>query len=272
MPNLPSSHPEHDPTLIARLAAADLAPNDREAARARALLTDCPDCAELYADLLAIAAATAALPAPHRTRDFRLTDADAARLRQAGWRGALARLGSPGFAFTRPLATGLATLGIAGLLLATLPTVLLGSAGSASERTLSTVGNSVGGGAYSDQGSTAAPAYAPALSSPGIGTDSNGSGGAPSAAASAAAAPRPSAAPASAAPPVPAASEGTKAGGALSASPEPYATDSTGALPQAVSASAAEGGGPSPLVVVSVVLLLAGLGLGGLRLIARRVA
>jgi hypothetical protein len=276
VPNLPSPHPEHDQILIARLAAADLASTDRDAAQAQALLTDCPDCAELYADLQAIASATAALAAPRRTRDFRLTDADAARLRPSGWRGALARLGSPSFAFTRPLAAGLATLGIAGLLLASLPAALLGSAASSSEHILSTVGNSVGGaggGAYAaSPGSSAAPAFGPEVSSPVTGTDAGGPSAAPSAAASAAAP--------SAVAPAPATDSsggsttgGTKSGVGLDASRAPQDGGATGTPPKAVPEPGAEGGaGPSPLVVLSLVLLAAGLGLGSLRLIARRVA
>ena len=77
-------------------------------------------------------AATAGLPAPRRTRDFRLTDADAARLRQTRWRRLLGRFGDPRLAFTRPLATGLVTLGIAGLVLASAPSfAALGGIGSA---------------------------------------------------------------------------------------------------------------------------------------------
>ena len=95
MPYLPHSSPDHDETLIARLAVDDLA--DRRArrpARPR-LVADCPACAELLADLRAIAAATAALPAPRRTRDFRLTEADAARLRPPAGAALVARFGSP---------------------------------------------------------------------------------------------------------------------------------------------------------------------------------
>ena len=170
-------------------------------------MAGCPACAELLADLRAIATATAALPAPRRTRDFRLTDADAARLRPAGWRGLVARFGSPSFAFTRPLAAGLATLGIAGLLFATIPLGFGGATSLAPEHVLSTVGNSVGSqdstGGFSASEAPAAPspaasaaaAPAPAEAPPasGDGRTSVDSGGpAPSAAASSA--PGPSAA------------------------------------------------------------------------------
>ena len=58
------------------------------------------------------------LPAPARTRDFRLTPEQAASLRPAGWRRLLAPFAGPRFAFAGPLGTGLATLGLAGFLVA----------------------------------------------------------------------------------------------------------------------------------------------------------
>ena len=80
---------------------------------------------------LAAAVPTAALPA--RPRDYTLSDADAARLRPAGWRRWLAAIGTSRDAVTRPLAVGLTTLGLAGLLVATVPGALpsAGSAGAA---------------------------------------------------------------------------------------------------------------------------------------------
>ncbi|HYO43243.1 MAG TPA: hypothetical protein VES19_08610, partial [Candidatus Limnocylindrales bacterium] len=78
----------------------------------------CAGCAGLHHDLRAIALALPALPAPVRTRDFRLTSEQAASLRPSGWRRLLAPLAGPRFAFAGPLGTGLATLGIAGFLIA----------------------------------------------------------------------------------------------------------------------------------------------------------
>ena len=65
-------------------------------------------------------------------------------------------------AFTRPLAAGLATLGIAGLLLTSLPLGLPG-ASSTSERASSPIGNPVGGGNY---GAAVTAAPAPAIQEP----------------------------------------------------------------------------------------------------------
>ena len=165
---------DHDETLVARLAVDDLTPPELAAARAQ--VADCPACAELLADLRSIVAATSQLPTPRRTRDFRLTEADAARLRPAGWRGLLARLGSPGFAFARPLASGLAALGIAGLILSSLPA---GFGGSAAGTILSTVGNSVGGGA--DTSEAGAPALPPGAAGAGPLTSSSNPIAAPAA-------------------------------------------------------------------------------------------
>ncbi len=58
------------------------------------------------------------MPAPRRTRDFRLTAEEAASLRPAGWRRLLAPFAGPRFAFAAPLGSGLAALGLVGILLA----------------------------------------------------------------------------------------------------------------------------------------------------------
>jgi len=118
--------PDHTPAaaavehaaVIAALDAGDLAAVEAE--HAATLVDTCPGCAALLADLGVLRAATAALPAAPRTRDYRLTDADAARLRPSAWRLFVGWLGAPQ-STVRPLAGGLAALGIAGLLLSTTP-------------------------------------------------------------------------------------------------------------------------------------------------------
>src|SRR5439155_11204157 len=62
-------------------------------------------------------AATVEMPVPARTRDFRLTEEDARRLHPGGWRRLVGFLAGPRLAFTQPLAAGLTTIGLAGLLL-----------------------------------------------------------------------------------------------------------------------------------------------------------
>jgi hypothetical protein len=118
--------PDHTPAaaavehaaLIAALDAGDLAGIERD--RAATLVGTCAGCASLLADLSVLRAATAALPAVPRTRDYRLTDADVARLRPPAWGRLVGWLGAPR-SKVRPLAGGLAALGIAGLLLSTTP-------------------------------------------------------------------------------------------------------------------------------------------------------
>lgn len=124
------THGRHDPLLIA--ASADR-PRDRGPlpTLVKALLAACTECSRLQGDILALAAALPTTATPRRTRDFTLTAADAERLRRGGPRAWLARLGSARDTITRPLALGLTTLGLVGLLVATVPGVLpVGSAGA----------------------------------------------------------------------------------------------------------------------------------------------
>lgn len=282
MAALAHTRPDHDETLIARLAAGDL--DDRETAEAIALVTACPACAQLQVDLRAIMVATAGLPAPRRTRDFRLTDADAASLRRTGWRRLVGRFGDPRLAFTRPLAGGLVTLGIAGLVLAVGPSFLpsLGSAGGAAAQAPLA---GVFGPAESSQGTTPN-----AAASNSVGPLSGGAGAvdAPSIRPFQSAAPvivAGSAAPATSAP--------SAAGPASSApaSSRPLASTAadlglgsfSGPSPAAPvleenpgvgksTGNAQSPGGPSPVVVVSLALLVVGSGLFLLRWAARRTA
>jgi hypothetical protein len=241
----PASHTDHDPLLIAAFAAGDLGPADRE--QAERLAFACAECALLEADLRAIATATAALPKPVRRRDFSLSAEDAARLRTHGWRGLVGALAGPRSAALKPLATGLTTLGIAGLLLAALPAIQLG--GSAASPT-----------------GPAAPAAA--ASGGDLGSDTSGFGPAATSAPSrlrgftAESAPPRDSVPVSrpAASPFATGQEGGDEGpaeldGAQSGQPEP---------------PAAVGRAPSPLAVLSGAFLVLGLGLFGLRWTARR--
>ncbi len=168
-------HATHDRMLVASLADHSLALAERAAAEA--LVAVCDDCAALHADLLALRAATQAMTTPSRPRDFVLSQADATRLRSGGWRRFLATLGSSRDALSRPLAVGLTTLGLAGLLVATVPSVLTGYGGgatSAAPEVQTTVGAPIPG--------AAAPGAA-------TGADTTGSGDDTGAPATAAAAP-----------------------------------------------------------------------------------
>jgi hypothetical protein len=149
-----ASHEAHDPMVMAALAAGDLAGTDRDQALART--RSCPDCAALRDDLVAIATATAQLPPPipAPARDFRLSPEQAARLRPAGWRRFFgpAQRGS----LTRPLGVALATFGIAGLLIGTLPLGGL-AGGSASTAAPAPAGSSADRNAASAAAGAAAP-------------------------------------------------------------------------------------------------------------------
>ena len=101
-------------------------------ARLAPVLDLCARCSGLYIDLVALTAALPMSALPARPRSFTLTAEDARRLRPAGWRGWWSTVGSARDTVTRPLAIGISTLGLAGLLLTATPTLLLGLAGAAS--------------------------------------------------------------------------------------------------------------------------------------------
>lgn len=134
LPRPPLDHGAHDPHLTASLLDPDLPAEVRVLAEAQ--VASCRACAELLADLRAIAAATAELPVPPRRRDFRLTAEDAARLRPRGLRRLVAALAAPRLAALRPLGAAMATLGLAGLLLTGTPALssVLGPSGVGVER------------------------------------------------------------------------------------------------------------------------------------------
>jgi hypothetical protein len=116
-------HSAHDEVLIARLYTDDV--DDLERAGALDLMGACDDCAALFADIAAIAEATAALPVPSRPRDFALTEEDAARLRPR--RGRVARL--LGMGRRRSFGGALVALGFAGVVV-TSALSLLGGVGT----------------------------------------------------------------------------------------------------------------------------------------------
>jgi anti-sigma factor RsiW len=122
----PATHAGHDELLIVRFYGDDV--DDAERALALDLMADCRECAELFADLGAIAAASEALPVPPRPRDFTLNAKDAARLRSK-WRSR--RPANLGAGLRRSLGGSLAALGLVGVLM-TGAVSLLGGASSVS--------------------------------------------------------------------------------------------------------------------------------------------
>ena len=109
MPRTTATHATHDELLLARLYGGDV--DERERGRALDQIASCRDCADLFADFGAIATATAALPVPPRPRDFKLTEADAARVgrRNAVW-SIFDRLGR-----TKALGGAMMTAGLVGV-------------------------------------------------------------------------------------------------------------------------------------------------------------
>ena len=161
-PSPASDHASHDTILVASLADHSLPAGERAAAEA--LVATCSQCADLQADLLALRAATRAMPTPARPNDYTLTEHDAARLRSGGWRRFVAILGTSRDALSRPLAVGLTTLGLAGLLVSAAPSFMMGSASSAAAPT--TIGAPAGGAAAEngDGSTTLGAAAIPAAS------------------------------------------------------------------------------------------------------------
>jgi hypothetical protein len=279
MPHVNELHEQHDQILVVALASGDFASADPDRTNAQALVDSCADCARLHDDVLTIARATKALPPAVRTRDFRLSPEQAATLRPSAWRRLVAGLAAPGSVFSRPLGLGLATLGIAGLLLGTLPSVSLGLGGAASA-TAAPMPE-----AASSPGASAAAALP--LESAGDQTELAPVAGGPPAAASAAPGIIDTAGGANAAASPPAyivsGSSGKPitisgdGGTRYSADASPPAADNAGPKasdPTRQIALAAppdsSSGGPSALVVASTILLAAGIVVLLLRSIARR--
>ena len=167
-----TDHANHELSLIAGHAAGDLGVSEH--IRAESLLHSCTACADLRRDLVAIAAATRALPTTAvAPRDFRLDAAQAARLRRGSWIRTLLRPFGAAQSGVRPMAAALTSLGLAGLLVTTILPGLFGSAASApaTERDLS-------GGAL--PGATSAPAAQPIAAGSGAGAGEVQAAGQPS--------------------------------------------------------------------------------------------
>ncbi|MFP5344010.1 MAG: hypothetical protein ACLGIJ_13990 [Candidatus Limnocylindria bacterium] len=154
-PRIDPSHAAHDAALVAAFADRDAAEalSPSELVVATRLVADCEACAALHADLLILAAGLRTAATPRRTRDFRLTPADAARLQPGGWRRILATIGSARDGVTRPLAVGLTTLGLIGVLVGTVPGAL-------------PFGGAAGAAVAEDQTSSAVPALVPSAQGP----------------------------------------------------------------------------------------------------------
>jgi hypothetical protein len=260
MMNMHDDHDRHDRFLVAALAAGDL--EAQALTDAEELVASCSDCAELLADLRSIAAATAALPLLPRSTDFRLSPETAERLGARGWRGFLVQLADSRFGFSRPLAVGLTTLGLVGVIAGSIPGSM-GGASYGSAPFLPAVGND---SAISSQRNAAGAAAPPASSLPAarqpLSSPLTVSLGSP--------------APTSLAPLPTSAAEQDRSsappsgafGGFVEASPPP-AKAAEGTSNDLLSSSSGASG-PPPLLVASLVLLLIGLGILGAQWAATR--
>jgi len=258
-PHTPAAAAQDHAARIVALDAGDLA--GTELLAAETLATTCAGCAALVIDLAAIRGAMISLPVAPRRRDYRLTAEDVARLRPSAGRRLLEWLTAPG-STVRPLATGLATLGVVGLLLtAGLPGMLSGFGGAASSPVLAPAGAPIDAPGPGGSGSVELlGSYAPAAAP----SDAPADG--PVVAATAAPAPMPTAAPSG--------DETLVTGEAATADPT---TERTRGTFTAVGDSANEkaaGGDAAPSVplpvLASLALLAAGLALLAGRAVARR--
>jgi hypothetical protein len=249
------THASHDRLLVASVVDRSVSETERD--RAEAQMAGCSDCRRLHDDLVALSEATRSLPVPPRPRDFTLSPADAQRLRSRGWRRILAAFGSPRDVFSRPLAVGLTTLGLAGLLVASIPGALTGqpTAGPAFTSVGSAPGDGAGGAATNPETLAGQPSAAPAAATTG-----------PAAAQAA---------------PAPAASGGTDSSTESVESDRlfagvgessPLAGEPEGRAPVDLYGNSLAAGtpGPSALLLVALLLLLVGLGLFTLRWVSRR--
>jgi anti-sigma factor RsiW len=119
----PGSHARHDRFAIADAIGGGVLPST---------LATCPACRALHIDLVTLQLAVRAAWSPRRERDLRLTTADAIRLQRGRWRWLVGAIGTPRDVLTRPLALSFTGLGLAGLLLTTVPTGLsMGASGAA---------------------------------------------------------------------------------------------------------------------------------------------
>ncbi len=229
-----STHDRHDLMLVAALAAGDLAGTERD--QAIALTTDCSECRALHDDLVAIARATSAVPAPiARPRDFQLTPQQAQSLRRTGWRRLVPAFDLSAVA-SRRLGVSLATFGLVGLLIGNVSITSFGMGGAAASA----------GPAYDTRG-----AAVPATTADQQSGASSGAALGPVAAASAAASAAPAAQPSEPAAASMAASVMASAatGGTTAGASEPTDVGITGEGTGAAAASgapSAEAGGSTP--------------------------
>ena len=255
-----TDHATHDLERLSAAVDGTLPAADLPSVNAQ--LAACAACADLHADLLALVAANRAMPTPERPRDYQLTDADAQRLRRGGLRGWIDRIGSPRDRLSRPLAVGLTTLGLVGLLVGTAPSLLPSLGGAASAPNRNVVETTADSQASAAPGVAAPVPSAAASAASGVGQEFGS--GAPAAASDA---------------PVKVQVDGTAPdrNAGASGDTQGLVQPELGAPPpgggetlEALTTSASADAGPSLVLVASFTALLAGIALFVLRFGARR--
>ncbi len=123
--SLSAEHRRHDRLLVARFAAGDVdgAVQQHEA---QELVRRCSECASLAADIKAISSSVATMPAPARTKDFRLTAQEADHLRGSRFDRFLRTLTGSSWSTVRPVAAVALSVGLVMSVVGAMP--LLGAA------------------------------------------------------------------------------------------------------------------------------------------------
>ncbi|MEP7378191.1 MAG: hypothetical protein ABI725_01365 [Chloroflexota bacterium] len=132
--SLSAEHRRHDRLLVARFAVGDA--SGAQEHEARDLVRRCSECAALAADITAISTSVAQLPAAPRSRDFRFTSDQAARMRGSRFDRWLRTISGSGWATVRPVAAVALSVGLVMSVVGFLP--ILGAASTAPADTLFT--------------------------------------------------------------------------------------------------------------------------------------
>jgi len=122
-----SDHRRHDRLLVARFAAADSYAGEADAAQA--LVASCGECAALVSDIQVLSKAIGELPAPRRTRDFRLSPEQAERLHGSWLERLMRTLAAPSSAMLRPIAGVAMSIGLVLVVVGALPQTMPAQSG-----------------------------------------------------------------------------------------------------------------------------------------------
>ncbi|MEP7360852.1 MAG: LPXTG cell wall anchor domain-containing protein [Chloroflexota bacterium] len=126
--SLSAEHSRHDRLLVARFAVGDVE-GAAQLHEAQVLVKRCSECAALVADITSISSAVAKMPAPARTKDFRLTAQEADHLRGSRFDRFLRTLTGSSWSTVRPVAAVALSVGLVMSVVGAMP--LLGAVGAA---------------------------------------------------------------------------------------------------------------------------------------------